>query len=94
MENKAVDALSRYPTFADECSAISTISHLWVQKVIHSYTWDAFVTKNFTAKAIDSNSYEDLSISDGLLRYKEKVVVGLRELILQEVHNTTYVGSF
>lgn len=43
IENKATDALSRYPTFSTECVVVSTISPMWVQKVIHSYIGDAFV---------------------------------------------------
>lgn len=71
---------------------------MWVQKVLQSYNQDAFITKILSAKAIDPTSYIEFSISEGLLRYKCKVVVGadsiLRSTIIEEVHNSSYDGHF
>lgn len=69
---------------------------MWVYKVLQIYVYDSFVQKILTAKAIDHTAYADFSISEGILRYKGRVVVGsdtnLRNSILQEVHNTSYGG--
>lgn len=96
VENKVADALSRYPSFTSDCSAISTVSPLWVQKVVQSYNHDPVVTKILASKAVDAGAYGDFSISDGILRYRERVVVGsdpnLRASILQEVHSSSFGG--
>lgn len=96
VENNVADALSRCPTFTSDCAAITTVTPMWIQKVLQSYNQDAFISKIFSAKAIDPIAYADFSISEGLLRYKGKVVVGfdsvLRSTIIEEVHNSSYGG--
>lgn len=95
-ENKVADALSRSPKFEDSCESITTVTPLWVQRVIRSYQSDAFTSKILTTKAVDKTAYGDFSITEGILRYKGRVVVGndadLRSAILTEIHNTTYGG--
>lgn len=49
-----------------------------------------------TAKSVDPTAYGEFTVSDGLLRYKGKVVVGadsnLRASILSEIHNSSFGG--
>lgn len=96
VENRAADALSRYPTFTSACPCISTISPIWIQKVVQSYANDAFVSKIFTTKVVDPTAYGDFSTNHGLLGYKGKVVVGtdsdIRVSILNEIHNSSFGG--
>lgn len=88
--------MSRNPAFEEECVTISAITPMWVQRVIKSYTSDTLISKIMTAKAIDKDVYADFTITDKILRYKSKVVVGsdseLRANILCEIHNSAYGG--
>lgn len=96
VDNKVADALSRSPNFDNICDAISIVTPLWVQRVIRSYQSDPFVSKILAAKAVDPDAYGDFSITEGVLRYKSRVVVGgdsdLRSTILAEIHNSAYGG--
>lgn len=96
VDNKVADAQSRYPTVHAELTAVSTVSPLWVQRVIQSYEGDAFITKILAAKAVDSSAYGDFSITEGILRYRGKVVVGsnqqLGDSILHEIHASAFGG--
>lgn len=95
-ENKVADALSRCGVADPTCTALTTVSPTWVQKVLHSYSLDPFFSKILSAKLVDNAAYPEFTLTNGILRYKGRLGVGndpqLRELILSEMHNSSLGG--
>lgn len=73
-ENKAADALSRYPTV--NCAAISMVQPRWLADVQASYITDAHAQDIIRKLLADDQSVPGYTFSDGLLRYKSRIWVG------------------
>lgn len=95
-DNKVADALSRCEPVAEECAAISVVIPLWVQQILESYKDDAQIIQILGAKATDPTAFGKYILQAGLLKYKNRMVVGsdakLRQTLIAEMHNTAYGG--
>lgn len=69
---------------------------MWIQKVINSYNLDSHFSKILSAKLVDCAAYPEFSLDNGILRCKNRVVVGndsqLRAQILSAVHDSSVGG--
>lgn len=96
VENKAADALSRYPRGEESCQAITTVTPIWMQRVKQSYDGDAYYSQVLISKPIDPSTYADYSVVAGIIQYKGRVVIGsageLRQSVLKGVHSTPFGG--
>jgi hypothetical protein len=77
-DNTVADALSRKVDHhsSEECLAITTVIPKWMEEVITSYAADDACTKKLQELAIDPMSHPNYSLNLGLLRYKNRIVVG------------------
>ena len=75
-ENRAADALSRFPSHEILCLAISSISSTLNQQIFQSYESDAGIKKIITDMQKDPTSHINFIWEDGQLRRKGRLVVG------------------
>jgi hypothetical protein len=93
-ENKAADALSRAPT--PHLLAIFTAIPKWITQVLASYEADEHCQTLIAKLTIDSQAETNYTLKSGILRYKNKIVVGnqtkLRSKIISSLHNSGLGG--
>lgn len=99
IENGAADALSRREdTNEAELHSITVLQPQWMEDIIKSYDKDEWATENLTAALIAPTIDNLLSVSQGLLRYKNRLYVGsigsLRRGLILKLHETTIGGHF
>lgn len=97
VDNKVVDALSQRPISEDVLlSTDNSIQCTWMQHIIKSYEGDAQVLNLITHLSIDAKAHQGYSYRDGLLFFKDKIVVGsygsLRKQLLELYHNSQLGG--
>ncbi|KAH6786813.1 hypothetical protein C2S52_006365 [Perilla frutescens var. hirtella] len=77
-------------------AGMSTIIPEWVQEVLTSYAEDVLCKDIIAAKHVDPEAYPKFTLTQGILRYKGRVVIGntqeLKAKILTTMHNTPYGG--
>ncbi|KAH6804575.1 hypothetical protein C2S51_032822 [Perilla frutescens var. frutescens] len=82
------------PNFKADYMAVSTVIPEWVQNVTTSYAEDVLCKDIKAAKHVDPEAYPKFTLTQGILRYKERVVIGntqeLKAKILTTMHNTPY----
>lgn len=98
------DALSRRQEGlqADEISevgllmAVSMITPMWIQEIMHSYSEDSFVQELMTLLSVDTHGPSLWHNVNGVLRRKGKVYVGsqgpLRQQLISNFHDTPLGG--
>jgi hypothetical protein len=97
-DNTVADALSRKVDHhsSEECLAITTVIPKWMEEVITSYATDEACTKKLQELAIDPMSHPNYSLASGLLRYKNRIVVGqnsaLCTTLFDAFHNSPMGG--
>lgn len=95
-ENTTADALSRVEEEKVICSALTTITPEWENDVVSSYAGDDFIAKILTTKQDTWDLWPYYSISEQILKYKGRIVVGnqsdLRTQILSTMHASAYGG--
>jgi hypothetical protein len=93
--NKVADALSR-ATHSNSVMAISSVVPQWMAQVIKSYEQDIKCSDLITKLSIDPHVVLNFSLSQGLLRYKGKLVIGdngeLKQHLLQSLHSSALGG--
>lgn len=96
IHNGAADALSRKPVAASPLMSVSTIKPVWLERVVDSYTQDAFVQDKLQQLAIDATAVPRYSFLDGLLRYDGRIWIGadpeLHAVIVSAFHASPMGG--
>jgi hypothetical protein len=91
-----VDALSRKELPADSCLTISAAIPSWVIDVEASYVGDAKCVQLLQDLALDPASHPHYTMKAGLLRYKNRIVVGtttdLKQRLFQAFHSSNFGG--
>lgn len=89
--NRVADALSR-AHHSKQVLAISTVVPTWLNQVVQDTNCADMITK----LSIDSQAIPNFTLSNGLLRYKEKLFIGsngtLRQQLLDSFHNSDLGG--
>jgi hypothetical protein len=97
-ENVVADALSRkhMSTGTDTCTAISAAVPTWMKDVEQSYTSDERCQQLLQELAIKPDSLPHFNLHSGVLRYKNKVVIGtstdLKNRIFESFHSSAFGG--
>lgn len=93
--NKVADALSR-ATHSNSVMAISSVVPQWMAQVIKSYEQDIKCSDLITKLSIDPRAILNFSLSQGLLIYNGKLVIGdngeLKQHLLQSLHSSALGG--
>ena len=103
-ENRVADALSRRDerlqgsekSSAGLQMAVSMITPMWIQEIMHSYTKDPYVQELLTLISVDVHGPSLWHNVNGVLRKKGKVYVGskgpLRQQLISTFHDTPLGG--
>jgi hypothetical protein len=97
-DNTAADALSRKYTdpVEEQCTAISVATPTWMNEVADTYTNDSKCTQLLQELAISANSNPKYILTSGILRYKNRIVLGtatdLRDRIFNAFHSSIFGG--
>jgi hypothetical protein len=96
LDNRVADALSRNPALSND--HLMTISHstpVWLEEVVKGYQLDTQAQKLLPKLAI-SSPFEQFSLRDGLIRFRNRVWVGnnapLQSKITQALHDGAMGG--
>lgn len=94
-ENKAADALSSVKHLASMLIASST-TPTWVVEVVKSYSQDGKIKELIAQCTVNKDNTTSYSYRNGILRFKNKVVVGnataLRQVLLKTFHSSELGG--
>jgi hypothetical protein len=94
-ENKAADALSRVPIL-DTCLAITTVVPKWIEEVRTSYEADEKCKDLIAKLTLDNTADANYTLKNGILRYKQKIVVGsntaIKTQIITSMHDSALGG--
>lgn len=94
-ENKAADALSRVRQFVGSLTASSAVP-LWITEVVKSYSLDTKYRDIIAELALDAQAHPQYTYKHGILRYKNKIVIGnntsLRQDLIQTFHKSELGG--
>lgn len=94
-ENKAVDALSRFKHMLSSLTASSAVP-LWITEVVKSYSLDPKYKDIIAALAVDPQAHPNYTFKHGILRFKNKIVIGnnttLRQDLIQTFHKSELGG--
>lgn len=95
-ENIVADALQRMEPMEGEVYALTTVRPAWVEEIQDSYESDPLVSQTITEKLTTPYNLSLLDYSTGLVRYKERLYVGvgrrLRLMIMEYMHNSVEGG--
>lgn len=94
-DNGVADALSHRVHSPAACYAISVVSPQWCSDVAMGYLSDPH-TSSLLAKLADPQAVPSFSLSDGLLKYKNRIWVGnnpsLQQQLIQALHSSPLGG--
>jgi hypothetical protein len=93
-ENSVADALSRKMEHSDtqHYLAISAIVPKWKSEVLQSYDTDEKCTQLLQELALDPASHINYSLSGGILRYKNIIVIGQHSKLCNNLFNTFHAS--
>ena len=95
-ENRAADALSRYPV--SSYATISVAEPHWLSEVTKSYIEDEHAQSIITRLTTDEQSVPYFIFLNGLLRYKSRFWVGanteIQWQLISELHSNAMGGAF
>lgn len=95
VQNAAADSLSHRPQ-VEPLLAISAPVPAWLEQLVAGYADDPQATKLLTELAISPDNTQGFTLSQGVLRYKGRVWVGLNKLaqqhITQSMHDSAVGG--
>ncbi|KAH6808284.1 hypothetical protein C2S51_029392 [Perilla frutescens var. frutescens] len=96
-ENRAADVLSRVQDKETNCLAVTIVAPSWLQEVVTSYSNDVHCTKIVLEKEKGSALFPKFTLTEGLLKYKGRVVLEhnpeLKGKVLHTMHGLTYGGN-
>jgi hypothetical protein len=94
-ENCAANALSRM-VHLQALQAVSEIKPLWLQEVVNSYAIDAQAQEILAKLAVKSPDEQGISLSQGLIRYNNKVWItnnsALQTKVIAALHSSDIGG--
>lgn len=94
-ENKVADALSRV-SHDTAVMAFSQAIPVWMEQVTQTYENDDKSLELLSILSIDSNAVPHFSLSNGILRYKNKIYIGtngqLKQQLIQNFHKSAFGG--
>ncbi|WVZ53038.1 hypothetical protein U9M48_004029 [Paspalum notatum var. saurae] len=94
-DNKAADALSRYPFQHSECAALSSCEPQWITEIIDSYTNDPHSSQLLAQLAVNSNDVH-FTLVNGVIRYNGKIWIGnhlaLHNKLINAFHSSAIGG--
>ena len=79
------DALSRKSSHDSICAAVSSCTPQWVSSVLEGYQTDEVALAMLAKLAIDPLSVPNFTLSEGVLRYKNKIWIGSNEALQQQL---------
>jgi hypothetical protein len=92
-ENKAADALSRALDM-HTTMAITTALPKWITDVTNSYATDTYYKELIAKLTVDSTATPNYTLKNGILCYKQKLVVGsdtaLQTQIITSLHDSAF----
>jgi hypothetical protein len=92
IENKVVDALSRI-AHGMSCSAISAVTPIWLQEVIHSYEQDPDTRLLLQELAVSAGNNQGYSLKHGLIYKKHQLYVGQNTAIQTKITNAFHASA-
>jgi hypothetical protein len=94
-ENKAADALSRV-NHTNQLHSISVVVPVWIDHVSATYQEDSHCLDLLTKLSIDPQAIPNFTLQNGILRYKNRVLIGksgtLRNSLLDTFHKSALGG--
>ncbi|WVZ80006.1 LOW QUALITY PROTEIN: hypothetical protein U9M48_027524 [Paspalum notatum var. saurae] len=94
-DNKAADALSRYPFQHPECAALSSCEPQWITEINDSYTNDPHSSQLLAQLAVNSNDVH-FTLFNGVIRYNGKIWIGnhpaLHNKLINAFHSSAIGG--
>ena len=95
LENKAADALSRQAE-PSTVAAISTSTPRWLEIIVEGYTKDDQTKQLFTELSITGSNDKGFTLSDGLIKYKNRIWLGnhteAHRVVLLALHSSGLGG--
>jgi hypothetical protein len=97
-DNTAADALSRKYTdpMEEQCTTISATIPTWMTEVVDTYVNETKCTQLLQELAISATSNPKYTLTSGILRYKNRIVLGtatdLRDIIFNAFHSSIFGG--
>lgn len=79
------DALSRKSSHDSICAAVSSCTPQWVSSVLEGYQTDEVALAMLAKLAIDPLSVPNFTLSEGVLRYKNRIWIGSNEALQQQL---------
>jgi hypothetical protein len=76
IENRVVDALSCHPSPPAQLLTLSSNTLVWLTKVQEGYNLDEKAQQMIAALAVNSKAIPHFSLSNGILRYKNRICIG------------------
>lgn len=96
VNNRVADALSRKTSHESSCAAVSVVSPQWIQEVVDGYQQDPSALSMIAKLSIDSIAVPHFTLSNGLLRYKSRIWIGvnpaLQLKLLHACHSSAIGG--
>jgi hypothetical protein len=94
-ENTVADALSRVSHLMT-IPAVSTVTPIWIQEVLNSYTTDPTAEELLAKLSIHSPDKQGFSLSQGIIRYHDKIWIAqnsaLQTKLIHALHSTAIGG--
>jgi hypothetical protein len=97
-DNTTADALSRKHTepHADQCLAITASVPSWMSEIAETYSGDDKCTKLLQELAVNPTSQPHYTLTSGILRYKNRIVIGstsdLKNRLFNSFHSSIFGG--
>jgi hypothetical protein len=96
INNGAADALSRKPPTSSQIFVMTTLQPSWLQSVKDSYGQDEYAQQLLQKFTANSQALPDFSLSNGILRYKNRIWVGavpeLQQQLISALHDSPQGG--
>jgi hypothetical protein len=80
-DNRAADALSRFPAPDARCAAITSLVPNWLTLVTSSYEGDNFAQDLLAKLALDPSAVPNYTLHAGVLRYRNCIWIGANEAV-------------
>lgn len=76
IHNGIADSLYRKPMENEQAFSVSEVKPVWLELVINSYHDDAHAQQILQQLAMHSQSDDSYTLSAGIIRYQNKILVG------------------
>ena len=94
-ENVVADALSRkFSDKEEHCLAISSAVPTWMTKITHTYEGDTKCIQLLQELAVNADSHPHFTLKGGILRYKNRLVIGSATDLKDKIFNSFHASVF